>query len=97
MIGFGVRTEGVVFGHCNSKVACEVIDLSSMRTTCILTDDEDEVNIAQFHPIPGNGILYGTKKGRIRKYQRSSQLSRDEYEYRGDGDSDVDMGDFTTA
>jgi activating molecule in BECN1-regulated autophagy protein 1 len=74
MIGFGVRTEGVVYGHAQSDVACEIITLADMRTTCTLTDSEDEVNIAQFHPVPGNGILYGTKKGRIRKYQRSGQL-----------------------
>lgn len=89
MIGFGVRTEGVVFGHTKSDVACEIIDLSNMLTTCILTDDEDEVNIAQFHPIAGNGILYGTKKGRIRKYQRSSQLSMSDDEEE-DGDEVVD-------
>ena len=74
LIGFGVRTEGVVYGHSKSDVACEIIDLFTMSTTCILTDAEDEVNIAQFHPLAGNGILYGTKKGKIRKYQRFLQL-----------------------
>ena len=58
-------------------MACEIIDVSTMNPVCVLTDQEDEVNIAQFHPIAGNGILYGTKNGKIRKYQRYQQLQQD--------------------
>jgi hypothetical protein len=29
------------------------------------------VNIAQFHTVPGNGIVYGTKRGRVRAFERS--------------------------
>ena len=80
LVGFGVRKDGVVYGHSHLTVACEVIDLGSMATVCVLADHEDEVNIAQFHPLPGNGVLYGTKKGKIRKYQRTQQLQPAEEE-----------------
>jgi hypothetical protein len=29
-----------------------------------------QVNIAQFHPIPGNGIVYGTKRGKVKVFYR---------------------------
>lgn len=84
-----------------SDVACEIIDASTMKPVCVLRDHEDEVNIAQFHPVAGNGILYGTKKGKIRKYQRYEQLqhytdwddvSSAEYESREESLSD--WGDY---
>ena len=33
---------------------------------------DDEVNVATFHPVPGAGIVYGTKEGKLRslKYDR---------------------------
>ena len=33
---------------------------------------DDEVNVAAFHPVPGVGIVYGTKEGKLRslKYDR---------------------------
>ena len=77
MIGFGVRTKGVVYGHFMNDACCEIIDLRNMSTVCVLSDPQDEVNIAQFHPVPGNGILYGTKMGKIRRYLRSSQQASD--------------------
>lgn len=36
-----------------------------------MEDDVDEVNIAHFHSLPGNGVVYGTKRGRVRKFGRS--------------------------
>lgn len=27
-----------------------------------------QVNIAQFHPVPGSGVLYGTKRGKVRVF-----------------------------
>lgn len=56
--------------HANSHVACEIVSLSDMSTVTVMPDDEDEVNIAQFHPISGMGILYGTKKGKVRTFRK---------------------------
>lgn len=47
-----------------------MIDVRSMRVTVGLCDREDEVNIALFHPDAGQGIVYGTKVGKVRKFQR---------------------------
>jgi hypothetical protein len=30
-----------------------------------------QVNIAQFHPFPGQGIVYGTKRGKVRTFSKS--------------------------
>mmetsp|Transcript_22029 Transcript_22029/g.32108 ORF Transcript_22029/g.32108 Transcript_22029/m.32108 type:complete len:522 (+) Transcript_22029:222-1787(+) len=68
LIGYGVRSDGVVEHHDNVKVACEIMDLETMTSRCVMTDEVDEVNIAQFHPVPGCGILYGTKRGRVRVF-----------------------------
>jgi len=72
LIGYGVRNRGVVEDHPHSLVACEVIDIMdrNIKTVSIMADTEDEVNIAQFHPTPGSGILYGTKRGKVRVFQR---------------------------
>jgi activator-of-BECN1-regulated-autophagy protein 1 len=43
-----------------------------MKTVNIISDQEDEVNIAQFHPQAGFGILYGTKKAKVRVFQPST-------------------------
>ena len=56
--------------HENSHVACEVVRLSDMITVTVMPDDEDEVNIAQFHPVSGMGVLYGTKKGKVRTFRK---------------------------
>lgn len=63
-----------MFYYLFRNVACEVINLQdpSLRTMTLMVDSDDEVNIAQFHPTPGFGIIYGTKKGRIRTYVRST-------------------------
>ena len=37
-----------------------------------MLDIEDEVNIAQFHPLPGVGIVYGTKRGKVKIFRRGS-------------------------
>jgi activator-of-BECN1-regulated-autophagy protein 1 len=42
-----------------------------LSTKAVMCDPDDEVNIAQFHPIPGHGIIYGTKRGKIRTFSRS--------------------------
>ena len=30
------------------------------------------MNIAQFHPIPGSGIVYGTKRGKVKVFHRNN-------------------------
>ncbi len=30
-----------------------------------------QVNVAQFHPLSGNGVVYGTKKGRVRVFAKA--------------------------
>jgi len=44
----------------------EIFDAKSMRLVRVIPSVEDEVNAACFHPIPGQGIAYGTKEGRLR-------------------------------
>ena len=34
-----------------------------------------QVNIAQFHPYPGVGLVYGTKRGRVRVFRRGDCAS----------------------
>jgi activator-of-BECN1-regulated-autophagy protein 1 len=74
MLGFGVRKDGLVVGHREPKAVCEIISLidEEFNSVCTIADNEDEVNIAQFHPIPGFGIVYGTKRGKVRTVSRSS-------------------------
>eukprot|EP00597_Dinobryon_sp_UTEXLB2267_P010278 CAMPEP_0170101732 /NCGR_PEP_ID=MMETSP0020_2-20130122/2435_1 /TAXON_ID=98059 /ORGANISM="Dinobryon sp., Strain UTEXLB2267" /LENGTH=780 /DNA_ID=CAMNT_0010324887 /DNA_START=325 /DNA_END=2666 /DNA_ORIENTATION=- len=67
LVGYGVRLEGVVQDHPEKNVACEVVSLrqsTNLRTVATMSDKEDEVNVAQFHPRAGGGIVYGTKKGK---------------------------------
>ncbi len=63
------------------NVACEVIKFTeetglgrlytteSIKSIALITNPQDEVNIAQFHVIPGAGIVYGTKQGKVRLYR----------------------------
>jgi len=44
----------------------EVFRLSDMELARVLPSAEDEINAACFHPVPGGGIAYGTKEGRLR-------------------------------
>lgn len=37
----------------------------SLPSTAIINDVQDEVNIARFLPVPGTGIIYGTRKGKL--------------------------------
>lgn len=83
VLAYGVRREGAVEGHPAQNVACEVVRFSnegsygfskdSLRTVAIIANTEDEVNIAQFHAIPGLGIVYGTKQGKVRIYRHKSK------------------------
>lgn len=74
LIAYGVRNEsGEVEEHPFSHVACELIDVSNpaMTTVNVMEDAEDEVNVAQFHPASGGGIVYGTKRGLVRIFNRA--------------------------
>ncbi len=73
MLGFGVRRDGIVVGHSEPKAVCEIVNLMSddLESVCVVADEEDEVNIAQFHPTPGMGVVYGTKRGKVRIITRS--------------------------
>ncbi len=68
LVGYGVRDDNQVEGHTHGHAACEIFDLEIMKSFMIMSDAEDEVNIAQFHPDPGKGLLYGTKKGKVRAF-----------------------------
>jgi len=71
LVGYGIRTEGRVVDHPHSNVACEVFNLRDMKSLSSFLDDIDEVNIAQFHPNVGHGLLYGTKRGKVRRFMGS--------------------------
>ncbi|XP_047319249.1 uncharacterized protein LOC124922569 isoform X2 [Impatiens glandulifera] len=44
----------------------EVYRVSDMELVRVLPSAEDEVNVACFHPSVGNGLVYGTKEGKLR-------------------------------
>ncbi|XP_076901904.1 uncharacterized protein LOC143556485 [Bidens hawaiensis] len=58
----------------------EVYRVSDMELMSVLPSAEDEVNVACFHPLPGGGIVYGTKEGKLRILQfngaRGTNLTR---------------------
>ncbi|XP_020092194.1 uncharacterized protein LOC109712835 isoform X1 [Ananas comosus] len=47
----------------------EVYRVSDMELVGVLPSAEDEVNVACFHPLPGGGLVYGTKEGKLRILQ----------------------------
>ncbi|GAB2295355.1 hypothetical protein Dimus_029526 [Dionaea muscipula] len=47
----------------------EVYRVSDMELVRILPSAEDEVNVACFHPSVGQGLVYGTKEGKLRILQ----------------------------
>ncbi|KAK8944354.1 hypothetical protein KSP39_PZI008234 [Platanthera zijinensis] len=44
----------------------EIYRVSDMELVRVLPSAEDEVNVACFHPLPGGGLVYGTKEGKLR-------------------------------
>lgn len=82
LIGYGVRSEGKVVLHEFETAACEVIQLHAegLPWAAVMCDDLDEVNIAQFHPIAGGGLIYGTKRGRVRVFRRSQMFAEEQSE-----------------
>eukprot|EP00598_Pedospumella_elongata_P002972 CAMPEP_0184985292 /NCGR_PEP_ID=MMETSP1098-20130426/14038_1 /TAXON_ID=89044 /ORGANISM="Spumella elongata, Strain CCAP 955/1" /LENGTH=821 /DNA_ID=CAMNT_0027509371 /DNA_START=100 /DNA_END=2565 /DNA_ORIENTATION=+ len=73
LIGYGVRVSGQVPDHPRRHAACEVVSVHEehMPSVTVMSDFEDEVNIAQFHPMPGHGVVYGTKRGKIRTFGKA--------------------------
>lgn len=47
----------------------EVYRVSDMELVRVLPSSEDEVNVACFHPSVGQGLVYGTKEGKLRVLQ----------------------------
>jgi activator-of-BECN1-regulated-autophagy protein 1 len=54
----------------------EVVRTSDMTITRVLPSTEDEINAASWHPIPGEGIAYGTKEGKLRFITKGTGGSR---------------------
>ncbi|XP_059652607.1 uncharacterized protein LOC132299799 [Cornus florida] len=50
----------------------EVYRVSDMELVRVLPSAEDEVNVACFHPSVGDGLVYGTKEGKLRILQYDS-------------------------
>ncbi|KAF6156839.1 hypothetical protein GIB67_002756, partial [Kingdonia uniflora] len=55
----------------------EVYRVSDMELVRVLPSAEDEVNVACFHPLVGEGLVYGTKEGKLRILQYDSSYSTD--------------------
>ncbi len=88
LIGYGVRSQGIVEGHEHPLAACEIMAMqriqvpscgdcnkkswSPITTVAVINDVEDEVNAAYFHPVAGQGLVYGTKRGKVRAYHSVS-------------------------
>ena len=54
----------------------EVYRVRDMRLVRHLPSQEDEVNVACFHPSPGGGLLYGTKAGKLRLVRHEQMVAR---------------------
>ena len=48
----------------------EMYSLPNLELVDTVVSAEDEVNVATFHPIPGEGFAYGTKEGRLQRLRR---------------------------
>ena len=69
LLGYGVR-ESIPSVHDGEPTRHPVTSLynvkKGMKHVCTLTCEDDDVNIARFHPESGHGFVYGTKQGRVR-------------------------------
>eukprot|EP01025_Chloroclados_australasicus_P033560 TRINITY_DN3426_c0_g1_i1.p1 TRINITY_DN3426_c0_g1~~TRINITY_DN3426_c0_g1_i1.p1 ORF type:complete len:700 (-),score=69.59 TRINITY_DN3426_c0_g1_i1:4159-6258(-) len=57
------RSDGSV---STTHTIMEIYKVKGLKLVCVLPSSEDEVNVATWHPVPGQGIVYGTKEGRLR-------------------------------
>jgi hypothetical protein len=55
---------------CHRDITCEILQWNKcgyeMGTAGSILNTDDEVNIAQWHSVPGTGIVYGTKRGIVK-------------------------------
>jgi len=70
LLGYQKRTEGIDLLRTNNNTNNEraigrVYRSYDMELVNTITRRDDDVNIAIFHPNQGNGIVYGTKQGRV--------------------------------
>ncbi len=55
------------------NASAEILDVASCPplSRFVFLDNEDELNVAQPNPIPGQGFVYGTKRGAMRAVKQS--------------------------
>eukprot|EP00798_Chlamydomonas_sp_ICE-L_P025993 gene25993-11683_t len=51
----------------------EVYSTKDMSLVRVLPSLTDEVNVACFHPLPGGGLVYGTKEGKLRIFKHNGR------------------------
>ena len=67
LLGYGVREQGQnAFGSPYHPVNALYRVRGGMTQVATMLSDNDDVNIARFHPDSGVGFVYGTKQGRVR-------------------------------
>lgn len=69
LLGYGVRDRPPMHLMPETERQHRVITiyrLDDMKLLTSIRSEDDDVNIALFHPIPGAGFVYGTKQGRLR-------------------------------
>ena len=64
LLGYGVREAHARDGEPHRVTA--LYQVEGMLNVATLTSTRDDVNIARFHPVSGQGFVYGTKQGRVR-------------------------------
>ena len=91
MLAYGRRhvslfTPFQVFGRVYTVI--EVYDVKTMEIVRQLPSIDDEVNVACFSPVPGGGIAYGTKAGKLRliRHESLADLAPGNVEPRGPED-----------
>ena len=69
LLGYQKRTEGIDLlrndAITNERAVGRIYRTRDMNLVRTITRVDDDVNIALFHPRQGNGIVYGTKQGRV--------------------------------
>jgi len=67
LLGYGVRENAQPIVEHNYHPVSAVYRVSGgMKHIVTMLSEEDDVNIATFHPESGHGFVYGTKQGRVR-------------------------------
>ena len=68
LLGYGVREQASTPHEQQFHTVTETYRIRGGLThvATMLSSDDDDVNIARFHPHSGHGFVYGTKQGRVR-------------------------------